>query len=89
MSLFQCDKCGCVENTALSNWAWNKYEEKNPEELCSECDPSINKWHNQFPKLYLELGKWKTDKEGNLEHIESHRKDYWNCSINQHNQTAD
>ena len=55
MSLFQCDKCGCVENTALSNWAWNKYEKKNPEELCSECDPSINKWHNQFPKLYLEL----------------------------------
>jgi hypothetical protein len=55
--------------------------EKMDIELCSECDTQIGKWHNQFPKIYLEAGKWKTNDEGNLEHIESHRTDYWNCTI--------
>ena len=42
MSLFQCEKCGCVENTATSNfWMGNKC-------LCSECD--TGKWHGVFPK---------------------------------------
>ena len=81
MSLFQCGKCGCVENTALSHWAWNKFMEKMEIELCSECDPQIGKWHNQFPKKYLEAGKWKTNDEGNLEHIESHKTDYWNYTL--------
>ena len=63
MSAFKCEKCGCVENTATSNYWSQKYpfqvtEEKpfpadvNSEKpkLCSECDPDIGKWHGCFPK---------------------------------------
>ena len=42
MSLFQCEKCGCIENTATSDyWMGNK-------SICSEC--TTGKWHNVFPK---------------------------------------
>ena len=48
MSLFKCHNCGCVENTATSNFWHNRYVgEAN---LCSECDPSIGKWHGWFDK---------------------------------------
>lgn len=43
MGLFQCEKCGCVENTALASGWWNK-------KLCSECNPEIGKWHGLFKK---------------------------------------
>ena len=46
MSLFKCDKCGCVENTAVSGY-WNRGDDP---ALCSECDPQINKWHGIFKK---------------------------------------
>ena len=53
MSIFRCEKCGCVENTATSNY----WEQKHPFDgqgpkplLCSECDPEIGKWHGAFPK---------------------------------------
>ena len=48
MSLFSCRKCNCVENTALSNFWYNSFYGK--QILCSECDPEINKWHDEFPK---------------------------------------
>ena len=47
MPLFQCSKCGCVENTAPSNYA---VRERGSPALCSECDPEIGKWHGMFPK---------------------------------------
>lgn len=51
MPLFKCEKCGCVENTATSNY-WSRYTvgEANGPALCSECDPSIGEWHDTFPK---------------------------------------
>ena len=50
MSIFRCGKCGCIENTACSNY-WTHDDDKwaSPP-LCSECDPSIGKWHGVFPK---------------------------------------
>lgn len=48
MPLFKCDSCGCVENTACCNYWWNK-SHGNPIQ-CSECDPTIGKWHDVFPK---------------------------------------
>lgn len=42
MSLYQCQKCGAVENTALGEY-WGR-EIK----LCSEC--GRGKWHGKFPK---------------------------------------
>jgi hypothetical protein len=56
MPLFQCAKCGCVENTALSNyWTRNLTDDMQPVEppnppLCTECDPEIAEWHGAFPK---------------------------------------
>jgi len=56
MPIFQCSKCRCVENTAVSNyWTRTITKIKNGEEtespaICSECDPEIGKWHNYFPK---------------------------------------
>lgn len=57
MSLFKCEKCGCIENTALCRYNYRGSEE---EALCSECDPKGNrKWHGQFPKR-------KATKEDNI-----------------------
>ena len=42
MPLFCCQKCGCIENTALGQY-WTS-EEK----LCSEC--ATGEWHDAFPK---------------------------------------
>jgi len=53
MSIFRCTKCGCVENTALSNYWSDVYGYMNSEStppLCSECDPKIGKWHDSFEK---------------------------------------
>lgn len=95
MSLFQCENCGCVENTALSMQGFKitpvrLFEICGIENLfglmlCSACGPKAfegkpsgeyGKWHNQFSRLYLPLGGVKTDKRGNLEHIETGSKDY-------------
>lgn len=71
MPLFVCDKCGCVENTALGHY-WTKgfKEFKNTEwenALCSECTPltfpngeksgAKGKWHDKFPKEKYKPGK--------------------------------
>lgn len=45
MSLFVCDKCQNIENTALSGY-WFHGEGK--PKLCSKCDPKIKKWHGGF-----------------------------------------
>jgi len=46
MPLFICEKCECIENTALCGYWWRGKGKA----LCSECDPKIGKWHNIFPK---------------------------------------
>lgn len=46
MPLFECTKCGCVENTACCNY-WSRKIDKKPA-LCSACDPDIGKWHGNF-----------------------------------------
>jgi hypothetical protein len=46
MPLFRCDKCGCIENTALGNY-WMPHLEGKPA-LCSECDTGT--WHGKFDK---------------------------------------
>ena len=64
MPLFRCEKCGCVENTALGHyWGRTMKDFKGTEfekALCSECVPSVfpdgsvnkngGKWHGKFPK---------------------------------------
>jgi hypothetical protein len=53
VSIFRCDKCGCIENTACSNYWEQKFPFEGGDEkpkLCSECDPEIGQWHGSFTK---------------------------------------
>jgi len=52
MPLFVCDKCKCIENTALSPIYW--FEQKR---LCSECHKG--KWHGKFKKEIFDPNKWE------------------------------
>jgi hypothetical protein len=62
MSLFICDGCGFVDNTALCQYH-NRVAKKLPR-LCSECDPEIGKWHGRFTKRRPE--DFLTDDRGRL-----------------------
>jgi len=46
MSLFVCDACGCVDNTALTRY-WLRGDGR---ALCSACDPAVGRWHGRFPR---------------------------------------
>ena len=62
MPFFQCSKCHCVEDTALSRY-WSARVQQN-QILCSACDPKIGKWHGEFPQ---ESAKgWFSDNRGIL-----------------------
>src|SRR5574344_1756261 len=65
MGVFVCDKCGCVENTALGRYWMKDYDDMWDTDnlglaLCSECAPTHYKdgsetgfnhtWHGKFPK---------------------------------------
>lgn len=68
MSLFVCSGCGCVENTALSNWAV-RFLDKGADgsvspPRCSACDPEIGRWHGEF-KRRSAVG-WVLGKDGHL-----------------------
>lgn len=94
MSLFQCQNCGCCENTALSHQGftlypddlnWTGKENLKGLKLCSACGPSQfkggsplkygGKWHGQFRRIFLPTGMFKTNKVGNLEHLETGSED--------------
>lgn len=56
MSLFQCESCGCLENTALASqgfdwkpslWDWSYAPERKGMKLCSACGPL--KFNNGTP----------------------------------------
>ena len=100
MSLFQCEICGCVENTALSSqgiknilddcFDWDGIEERRGKTLCSACAPAkysdgipseLGKWHNEFPRTFLPMGMFKTNRVGNLEHIETGDEDFRKYAI--------
>lgn len=95
MSLFQCEVCGCVENTALAcqgfkgvpeKWFdWSGIADRKGKLLCSSCGPTsytdgsptvYGKWHGQFKRIYLPKGMFKTNRVGNLEHVETGDEDY-------------
>ena len=63
MSLYQCEQCGAMENTALGSYWLQK------KKLCSECADGV--WHGRFEKIILPLGMFVTNREGNLEHKET------------------
>lgn len=85
MSLFQCEACGCRENTATSGY-WFREKEGNPcagRKLCSACDPSIGQWHGQFERVFLPKGEFRTNARGNLEHIATGNENVRDFAITQ------
>lgn len=94
MSLFQCEVCGCCENTALSCqgfklladcFDWSYAPERKGLRICSACGPvkytngkptEYGDWHGQFGRYFLPMGQFKTNRAGNLEHIESGGEDF-------------
>ena len=48
MSVYICEKCGCIENTSLGGYWDNEFN--NEPKMCSECN--TGKWHNQFEKTH-------------------------------------
>ena len=89
MSLYQCDECGCRENTACGlYWSrnrthlfdWTGIDHLKGKSLCSACAPTkfrsgtpteFGKWHGQFARIFLPIGQFKTNEQGDLEHIET------------------
>lgn len=65
MSLYQCQKCGCKENTAVGHY-WRVPES---EQCCSFC--ATGKWHGHFPRVMLPKGMFITNSVGNLQHKET------------------
>lgn len=63
MPLFKCEKCGCIENTAISSY-WEALHSKT-EKLCSECGEPF-KWHGSFPKRGADESGYKADANGFL-----------------------
>lgn len=58
MPLFECSKCGCLDNTAIAGYWW-RVNKENKSPLCSECNPEIGKWHNEFEKIPVkDSGYW-------------------------------
>lgn len=60
MSLFQCEICGAIENTACSNYHCKSLF-KETQSKCSECDPRIGKWHDRFEKRNAHEHGYYTD----------------------------
>lgn len=89
MALYQCDKCGAVDNTALG-WFWsrNRPNLTRPEDLgkklCSVCAPTTfpdgtptgkGKWHNRFKREFLPKGQYEFCYDvGALVHIETRER---------------
>lgn len=72
--------CQGIGKFAADWFDWIGIEDRKGKLLCSACAPSkhsdgtpsgLGEWHDNFPQLFLPMGEFKTNDQGNLEHIES------------------
>jgi hypothetical protein len=77
MSLYQCEECGCIENTACGWYHYRKHSDPKygDRKLCSVCGPTkfddggsteLGEWHGRFKREFHELGTMETDEVGNV-----------------------
>ena len=61
MSLFKCEQCDVIENTALCGMVFDDSRPISHQRvlICSECNPKIGTWHGHFPKVYYDDKKWE------------------------------
>lgn len=50
MSTFICEKCGCIDNSALGGTYWAASLGDREDILCQQCN--LGSWHNMFPKKH-------------------------------------
>jgi hypothetical protein len=70
VSLYVCEKCNTIENTALANF-WPRRLVNDGKALCSACDPAIGKWHGRFDRTTYDgtqnvqwfQGRWLRDEQ--------------------------
>lgn len=78
MSIYQCEECGCAENTACGWYHYTIHDDEryNKRNLCSACGPKLlnngsetglGRWHGRFERRFYPLGVMKTSDVGNLE----------------------
>lgn len=77
MSLYQCEECGCIENTACGHYHCRGVKDlsTDPRALCSVCGPKTypngepteyGEWHGRFERKFYPKGTLETDKVGNI-----------------------
>jgi hypothetical protein len=75
---------GC-DGFAAEFFDWHGIEDRKGKKLCSACAPTkfadgtltkYGKWHEQFDRVFLPLGMFRTARNGNLEHIETGDQDF-------------
>lgn len=88
MAVFQCDRCGCADNSAgggtynIRNRVESLFDGvKKGEKLCVVCTPATYKsgapvkgageWHGRLERVFLPLGEFETNDQGNLVHNSS------------------
>lgn len=68
-----------------SNFDFSGIEDRRGKRLCSACAPSAFSkggatgygiWHSKFPRVFLEIGEWMTNRQGNLERKADGETDY-------------
>ena len=98
MSLYQCEKCGCCENTSCGHYHCRNFKDMWDEKylgkaLCSACAPTHfksgeknrdmnGKWHGKFERTFLPMNMFYTNDDGNLAHKETHETDFRKYSLN-------
>lgn len=68
MSLFVCEQCGTIDNTALTDFWMRRHREGTNDQraLCSAC--LTGKWHGRFPQETY-------DGTQNVQYVEGRRVD--------------
>ena len=71
---------GC-DSFTVDWYDWTGIEDRKGKKLCSACAPTkyaecqgateFGKWHGQFDRVFLPMGKFRTNHEGNIEHVET------------------
>ena len=75
----------------ITEWFdWDGIEDRKGMDLCSLCGPTkyadgtktgYGVWHGEFERVVLEKGKWKTNRQGNLENVETGSTDFRGASL--------
>jgi hypothetical protein len=74
VSLFVCEECRTIDNTALTRFWPRKVDGGDPRALCSACDPATAKWHGRFARQTYDGtqrvqwvdGEWVSETKGEL-----------------------